>query len=350
MKKIVLFFALLAIAIMATAQIKVTTLGNVGIGHNTPTQKLHVVGNTRFNPSADSWKDIFIDATNQWGVPQIYSSDFLIGKSNVCVNGIWVNYLYYKYLSLVSSDETLKENIKPLENTLSKLLQIEGKSYNYKKDSEINSIPEFEEMLDKETFGFIAQELEDVFPELVYPPSAVNNYYSINYIGMIPVLLEAIKEQQSIIENLQREILPDPILRQGAEELQNIIEMLQQKVENLEETLLKCCQSNSNDVDESNNIQEINLSNPTDAMKVYQNAPNPFNERTTIKCYIPQSIPKAELCVYNMQGIQVKCFTVSERGIVNVQIEAGQLSAGIYTYLLVGNGKTSDTKQMILTK
>jgi hypothetical protein len=59
---------------------------------------------------------------------------------------------------------------------------------------------------------------------------------------------------------------------------------------------------------------------------------------------------KVELCVYNMQGTQVKCLLISERGTINVQIQAGQLSAGVYTYLLIGDGKTSDAKQMILTK
>jgi hypothetical protein len=58
---------------------------------------------------------------------------------------------------------------------------------------------------------------------------------------------------------------------------------------------------------------------------------------------------KAELCVYNMQGIQVKCLLVSERGDVNVQIQTGQLAIGVYTYFLIGDGKTSDAKQMILT-
>ena len=85
-------------------------------------------------------------------------------------------------------------------------------------------------------------------------------------------------------------------------------------------------------------------------MKVYQNAPNPFNEHTTIQCYIPKTVKKAELCVYNMQGAQVKCLLVTERGTVDVQIQAGQLAAGVYTYLLIGDGKTSDAKQMILTK
>ena len=62
------------------------------------------------------------------------------------------------------------------------------------------------------------------------------------------------------------------------------------------------------------------------------------------------SISQTELCVYNMQGIQVKCLPVTERGTVDIQIQAGQLSAGVYNYFLIGDGKTSDTKQMILTK
>jgi hypothetical protein len=69
-----------------------------------------------------------------------------------------------------------------------------------------------------------------------------------------------------------------------------------------------------------------------------------------IRCYIPETIQKAELCVYDMQGSQLKCILVSERGTTAIQIQAGQLAAGIYTYLLIGDGKTSDTKQMILTR
>ena len=88
----------------------------------------------------------------------------------------------------------------------------------------------------------------------------------------------------------------------------------------------------------------------TEEMILYQNAPNPFHENTTIQCYIPQMVNKVQLCVYDMQGVQVKCLLVSERGTVTVQIQAGQLTAGIYTYLLIGDGKASEAKQMILTK
>jgi len=88
----------------------------------------------------------------------------------------------------------------------------------------------------------------------------------------------------------------------------------------------------------------------TETMKLYQNAPNPFNERTTIKCYVPERIQKAQLCVYTMQGVQVQCITITERGNVEIQIEAGALSSGIYSYVLIGDGTASEAKQMILTK
>ena len=51
-----------------------------------------------------------------------------------------------------------------------------------------------------------------------------------------------------------------------------------------------------------------------------------------------------------MQGTQVKCIPVSDRGTVNLQLQAGQLAAGVYTYLLIGDKRTSEAKQMILTK
>ena len=136
-----------------------------------------------------------------------------------------------------------------------------------------------------------------------------------------------------------------------------MIENQQKEIDLLRETMAACCpieKSKSTGGNESKSTQYFDLTIPeninSEEMKVFQNAPNPFNERTTIQCYIPQAIKKVELCIYNMQGVQVKCLTVTERGAVEIQIQAGQFPAGVYTYFLMGNGKTSETKQMILTK
>ena len=89
----------------------------------------------------------------------------------------------------VNSDARLKANIISLGSTLSKLLQIDGKSYTMKKDES-----------DKQKIGLLAQDIEKVFPELV---SESNGIKSVNYQGLVPVLINALKEQQSEIDELK---------------------------------------------------------------------------------------------------------------------------------------------------
>ncbi|WP_462254174.1 tail fiber domain-containing protein [Ekhidna sp.] len=92
-----------------------------------------------------------------------------------------------------SSDRRLKENISLLQNTLSKLDELGGYNYNYKADNE-----------KKKQIGVIAQELEEVFPELVSIDD--RGYKMVNYQGLIPVLIEAIKEQQLVINSLNDKV------------------------------------------------------------------------------------------------------------------------------------------------
>ena len=77
-------------------------------------------------------------------------------------------------------------------------MKVRGTSFEFRRD-------EFKDYLFDEgtRFGFIAQELEEVFPEVVKTED--NGYKSVNYDGMIPVLLEAIKEQQKGIEQIKAE-------------------------------------------------------------------------------------------------------------------------------------------------
>ena len=89
----------------------------------------------------------------------------------------------------VNSDARLKANIVSLGSTLSKLLQIDGKSYTMKKDES-----------EKQKIGLLAQDIEKVFPELVSESHGVK---SVNYQGLVPVLINALKEQQSEIDELK---------------------------------------------------------------------------------------------------------------------------------------------------
>ncbi|MEO1186041.1 MAG: tail fiber domain-containing protein, partial [Cyanobacteria bacterium J06636_27] len=92
-----------------------------------------------------------------------------------------------------SSDRRLKENIELLRNTLSKLDKLGGYNYNYKADTD-----------KRKQIGVIAQELEKVFPELIGYDD--NGYKMVNYQGLIPVLIEAIKEQQLEITLLNKKV------------------------------------------------------------------------------------------------------------------------------------------------
>ena len=90
----------------------------------------------------------------------------------------------------INSDERLKENIQPLGSTLDKLHQIEGKTYSLKKD-------------EKHTpkIGVLAQEVQAVFPELV--TEGGDGILSVNYQGLVPVLINAINEQEVKIAALE---------------------------------------------------------------------------------------------------------------------------------------------------
>lgn len=88
------------------------------------------------------------------------------------------------------SDQRLKTNIRPVHNSLGNLRQIHGYNY-YWKDKKTSQ--------DLQT-GVIAQEIEKVFPELV--SVGENKYKSVNYIGLIPHLIEAVKELDKKTEEI----------------------------------------------------------------------------------------------------------------------------------------------------
>lgn len=123
------------------------------------------------------------------------------------------------------SDITTKENIKGITNALSLIGQLTPKMYNYKKIENLN-LPEGEQ------YGFIAQELEKVFPTLVKDVKVggltpeemeeetmkMKQLKTVNYTGLTPILVKAVQEQQNLIKQQQQ-----------------LIEQLSQRLERLEQ-------------------------------------------------------------------------------------------------------------------
>ena len=101
----------------------------------------------------------------------------------------------------ISSDARLKSNIVALGPTLISLLQLEAKSYTMKNDVE-----------QKQKIGLLAQEVQKVFPELVSEDN--NGMLAVNYQALVPVLINALKEQENNYNELEKslEILEKEIL------------------------------------------------------------------------------------------------------------------------------------------
>jgi hypothetical protein len=130
----------------------------------------------------------------------------------------------------VVSDESKKQNISNVNNALDLVQKLNGHTYTFKNDPNMN-LPEGEQ------YGFLAQEVESVLPSLVntgdhpnHPeiPTSVDapknakkgdqpkpfnqnelgseSIKSVNYIAVIPILVEAIKEQQILIDQQQHQI------------------------------------------------------------------------------------------------------------------------------------------------
>lgn len=117
------------------------------------------------------------------------------------------------------SDARSKTNIQPIQNSLEKLLAINGYTYEFTLlDSE--KAKGQKAML---TTGVLAQELEKVLPE------AVSNYegnYMVNYAAMTPLLIEAIQEQQTMID-AQKQLIDEQM--KLLQELKKEVETLKQK-------------------------------------------------------------------------------------------------------------------------
>ena len=237
------------------------------------------------------------------------------------INGMWSNNYtlkvqgeaYFSGSIYGPSDLRLKKNIKKLNgnSVLSKLKQIECKEYEFKNREELislngkNGITFYNDstraisLNDSSNFlihkpkikvpkypkgkqyGILAQEVEEVFPEVISFDSTEGTY-GINYIAFIPMLIEAVKEQDAKISNLEVEL-----------------RRLKRNINN-------------------NKSAEVNSSRSdyiiTSEAILYQNIPNPFNKETRIECFIPVGSEQSVINIYDLTGSLVSSHPIEEIG------------------------------------
>jgi len=173
-------------------RMRITSAGQINMGTSTAYHQ--------FEPEADLDFNLVMNAGQAAGNPNftiksstsgaaITSRLLLIGSTgNMTITG-----------SLTQngsiSDISLKENIKPVENALDKIEKLNAVTFDWKKSDSILQL--------KEDYGFIAQEVEKVIPEIVRTND--DDKKAINYNGITSVLVKAIQELSAKVEKLEQE-------------------------------------------------------------------------------------------------------------------------------------------------
>lgn len=209
MKKLVFIIMLgfITLSFSAKAQIKVNSSGYVGINQVSPAYNLDWGGTGRYQ---SGYGALIFDNSGWSGVATLHPGDDwagCLGTSSKKFNLLYVDHVIARDLE-ETSDETVKTNIKPVLNALEKILKLKGVTYDIKPEYFNTSDTKTKANLEKNSkgeIGFLAQELKDVFPEVVFFDET-SNLYSVSYTRLVPILVEAIKAQQAQIDALKKQI------------------------------------------------------------------------------------------------------------------------------------------------
>jgi hypothetical protein len=268
MKTKLLFIAIaFAFPLSSQAQIKIVSNGNVGIGTDNPLQKLHVNGPIRGDQTAGSVNFLTDYGFTKIGALNTSFSHFYTNSANFyfdkgldTYSGKYTSYTGVNLMLCTSSNFTtrmtisqstgnvgiglspdatiklnvagtvasngivltsdinLKENVNYMDQSFNKIALLQPITFNYKKNihkppqianDSINTNTAWQEVEEAFTkqirYGFSAQDLQKVYPDLVTKDD--NGYLNVDYIGLIPVLVEAMKEQQAKIAELEKKII-----------------------------------------------------------------------------------------------------------------------------------------------
>lgn len=199
------------------------------------------------------------------------------------------------------SDIRLKTNVKSLsqaevrESPLTDLMNVNIIKYNFKNNNE------------KEHYGVSAQELKEIYPDMV--KEGADGHLAVNYIELVPILIRSVQELKAKLDDLQ-----------GTSEA----------------LITKASTTGINGMTAEGNI-------------LYQNTPNPFKEQTIIRFRLADNVQNAAICIFDMTGKLLRNLPISS-GMESVSVYGYELGEGLYLYSLVVNGQEIDTKKMIITK
>jgi hypothetical protein len=246
------------------------------------------------------------------------------------------------------SDRKLKKNVEDVSTALDIIKQLHPKVYEFRQDGSY----QYMHLPQGKHYGLIAQELEQVLPNLVkdtrfdtrvelqaeakakangdpnirtaVPQGEVIDFKAVNYTELIPIIVKAMQEQQTQMQQLIKE----------NDEKDMQISDLRNEVKELRSLIVK----------------DGSIPSPVSSVGyIKQNTPNPFTNNSVIAYYVPRNAGPAQIKITDVKGSVIKTF-IAAKGEGQINIRHSELSAGTYNYTLYVNNKIVDTKQMVIAK
>ena len=165
--------------------------GNVGVRKAAPLTPLHIKQST----DLDGTGGLRLERNengNYWDISNTYADVLIFSYKSVDK----VRFSNIDGDIYTASDLRLKKDIQNFEAALPRLMKLEAKSYHYKDNEKSAPL----------SYGFIAQEVENIFPGAV-SSNGINGMKSIAYQKLNIMAIKAIQEQQGIIEKLKQQVL-----------------------------------------------------------------------------------------------------------------------------------------------
>lgn len=308
-KSVLAFSILFTSTIFSFGQLKVFPTGNVVVGSTAPSSWVLTADGYAGFLTRYEGTYVRLNSHPSNGCIGSNTDKFVFWTPPTGHNEVW----FQKYHKV--SDSTRKENILPINNGLSIVMDLYPIKFDFKVDS-LN-------LSGGTGYGFSAQDVQILIPEIVDTSQGV---LGMRTDEIIPFLVDAVQTQQAQIDSLRNRIVE------------------------LEKCDCKIKNKNKYGELDSGVVEVYEDDKQQSFYELGQNNPNPFKESTTITYSVPVDSKSALIIIYDLSGRELESYSLTTFGHGQLLIEGNSFKPGMYVYALIVDGEFMDSKKMILSK